>query len=33
LALAHATVTDDDKLVLSTWTETDFRTDEDPWWS
>ncbi|MFM1842117.1 MAG: hypothetical protein RLZZ490_853 [Cyanobacteriota bacterium] len=33
LALAHATVTDNDKLVLSNWTETDFRTGEAPWWS
>ncbi|AFZ14542.1 Cytochrome b6-f complex iron-sulfur subunit [Crinalium epipsammum PCC 9333] len=33
LALAHATVTEDDKLSLTTWTETDFRTGEDPWWS
>lgn len=33
LALAHATVSEDDKLILSTWTEIDFRTDEAPWWS
>ncbi|ACK64838.1 cyclic nucleotide-binding protein [Rippkaea orientalis PCC 8801] len=33
LALAHANVTEDDKVVFTTWTETDFRTDEDPWWS
>lgn len=33
LALAHADVTEDDKVVLSTWTETDFRTGESPWWS
>ena len=32
LALAHATVADD-KITLTTWTETDFRTGEDPWWS
>ncbi len=32
LALAHADVVDD-KLVFSQWTETDFRTDEDPWWA
>lgn len=31
LALAHATVADD-KLTLSPWTETDFRTNEAPWW-
>jgi cytochrome b6-f complex iron-sulfur subunit len=33
LALAHATVSEDDKLVFSTWTETDFRTGKDPWWA
>ena len=33
LALAHADVTDGDNVSLSTWTETDFRTDESPWWS
>jgi cytochrome b6-f complex iron-sulfur subunit len=33
LALAHAQVTEDDKLVFSPWTETDFRTNEDPWWA
>ena len=33
LALAHADVTEDDKVVFSTWTETDFRTGEAPWWS
>lgn len=32
LALAHANVDDNDKVVFSTWTETDFRTDENPWW-
>jgi cytochrome b6-f complex iron-sulfur subunit len=32
LALAHATVADD-KLSLTTWTETDFRNGEAPWWS
>lgn len=32
LALAHAN-TQDDKVVLSPWTETDFRTGEEPWWS
>jgi cytochrome b6-f complex iron-sulfur subunit len=32
LALAHANVIDD-KLQFSTWTETDFRTGEEPWWS
>lgn len=32
LALAHLNVTDD-IVVLSPWTETDFRTGEDPWWA
>ena len=32
LALAHAEVTDD-KLTLTEWTETDFRTNEEPWWT
>jgi cytochrome b6-f complex iron-sulfur subunit len=32
LALAHASVADD-KVTFTTWTETDFRTGEDPWWS
>ncbi|VXD15252.1 Cytochrome b6-f complex iron-sulfur subunit [Planktothrix serta PCC 8927] len=32
LALVHATVADD-KLSFTTWTETDFRTGENPWWS
>ncbi|NJN21352.1 MAG: cytochrome b6-f complex iron-sulfur subunit [Leptolyngbya sp. RL_3_1] len=32
LALAHADVTETDKVSLSPWTETDFRTDESPWW-
>ncbi|NEP01454.1 MAG: cytochrome b6-f complex iron-sulfur subunit [Symploca sp. SIO2E9] len=33
LALVHATVTEDDKLTFTNWTETDFRTGEEPWWS
>jgi cytochrome b6-f complex iron-sulfur subunit len=33
LALVHANVTDDDKLLFANWTETDFRTDEAPWWT
>lgn len=33
LALAHANVTEDDKLAFTTWTETDFRTGDDPWWA
>ncbi len=32
LALVHTTVADD-KLSFTTWTETDFRTGENPWWS
>jgi cytochrome b6-f complex iron-sulfur subunit len=32
LALAHATVSDD-VVQFSTWTETDFRTNEAPWWA
>jgi cytochrome b6-f complex iron-sulfur subunit len=33
LALAHANVTEDGTIALTPWTETDFRTGEDPWWS
>ncbi|WP_013320395.1 cytochrome b6-f complex iron-sulfur subunit [Gloeothece verrucosa] len=33
LALVHADVTQDDKVVFTPWTETDFRTNEDPWWA
>jgi cytochrome b6-f complex iron-sulfur subunit len=32
LALANATVADD-KVSLTKWTDTDFRTGEAPWWS
>jgi len=32
LALVHATV-EDDKVSFTPWTETDFRTDEEPWWA
>jgi len=32
LALVHTAV-QDDKVVLTPWTETDFRTGEDPWWA
>jgi cytochrome b6-f complex iron-sulfur subunit len=32
LALAHTNV-EDDVVQFSTWTETDFRTNESPWWS
>lgn len=31
LALTHATVADD-KITFTSWTETDFRTGEAPWW-
>jgi cytochrome b6-f complex iron-sulfur subunit len=33
LALVHTTVDDSDKVVFTQWTETDFRTDEKPWWA
>ncbi|KAK3243414.1 hypothetical protein CYMTET_46932 [Cymbomonas tetramitiformis] len=33
LALAHADISETDVVVFSTWTETDFRTGLDPWWS
>lgn len=33
LALVHATTTDDDKLTFTQWTEKDFRTGDDPWWT
>ncbi|MBD1841077.1 cytochrome b6-f complex iron-sulfur subunit [Coleofasciculus sp. FACHB-64] len=32
LALVHATVAED-KVTLTPWTETDFRTGENPWWT
>lgn len=32
LALSHANV-EDDKILLTPWTETDFRTQEEPWWA
>ncbi|HIK16750.1 MAG TPA: cytochrome b6-f complex iron-sulfur subunit [Leptolyngbyaceae cyanobacterium M33_DOE_097] len=32
LALVHATV-EEDKLTFTQWTETDFRTGDDPWWA
>lgn len=31
LALAHTTI-EDDKVKFSVWTETDFRTNDAPWW-
>lgn len=33
LALAHSDVTEDGKVTLTTWTEQDFRTGDNPWWS
>ncbi len=33
LALVHADTTEDDKLAFTQWTETDFRTGEQPWWT
>ncbi len=33
LALAHASVTENDKISFTPWTETDFRTGDDPWWA
>lgn len=33
LALAHADVDENGKVLLSPWSETDFRTGEAPWWS
>jgi len=32
LALVHASV-EDDKISFTPWTETDFRTGDDPWWT
>jgi cytochrome b6-f complex iron-sulfur subunit len=33
LALVHADVTENDTLTFTPWTETDFRTNEEPWWA
>lgn len=33
LALAHADASEAGVVIFSTWKETDFRTDEKPWWS
>jgi cytochrome b6-f complex iron-sulfur subunit len=33
LALVHVGVSEDDKVTLTQWTEEDFRTNEDPWWT
>ena len=32
LALAHAEVDGGDTVIFSPWTETDFRTGQEPWW-
>jgi len=32
LALVHAKV-EEDKINLTSWTETDFRTGDEPWWT
>ena len=32
LALSHVAV-QDDNMVITPWTETDFRTEEEPWWA
>ena len=32
LALAHVTINDQDGIIYTPWTETDFRTDLKPWW-
>jgi cytochrome b6-f complex iron-sulfur subunit len=33
LALVHADITEEDKVVLTNWEETDFRTGDNPWWA
>jgi cytochrome b6-f complex iron-sulfur subunit len=33
LALVHANVNDAGKIAFTQWTETDFRTGEEPWWT
>lgn len=33
LALVHTNVTENDTISMTPWTETDFRTGDDPWWS
>ncbi|GAB4374778.1 MAG: cytochrome b6-f complex iron-sulfur subunit [Elainellaceae cyanobacterium] len=33
LALVHANATENGKISFTQWTETDFRTGEDPWWT
>ena len=33
LALVHADTSEDGKVLFTPWTETDFRTNQKPWWS
>ncbi len=33
LALVNTNVTEDGKVAFSEWTDTDFRTGEEPWWT
>jgi cytochrome b6-f complex iron-sulfur subunit len=33
LALAHRETSEDGKVIFAPWTETDFRTGENPWWT
>jgi cytochrome b6-f complex iron-sulfur subunit len=33
LALVHTNIAEDGKVTIAPWKETDFRTDEDPWWT
>jgi cytochrome b6-f complex iron-sulfur subunit len=33
LALAHCETDESGKIIFSTWSETDFRTDAKPWWN
>lgn len=33
LALEHVEVDESDNIILKSWKETDFRTNEDPWWN
>ena len=32
LALAHVDI-EDDAVIVKQWSETDFRTNENPWWA
>jgi hypothetical protein len=33
LALAHCETGEDGKILFTTWSETDFRTNGKPWWT